>query len=52
MKYDEVYCRKILKKNGWKVNLLKGHQLPKDWVSLAINLAILEKLDDGYAGES
>lgn len=46
VKYNEVYCRKILKRNGWEPNLPVGHQLTKDWVLMALSIALLEKHDE------
>ena len=45
-KYDEDYCKIILKKHGWVPRPpAEGHPLQKDWVLMAFQIAILEKLD-------
>lgn len=46
MKYDEKYLIDVLKKNGWKPNIPEGHQLPKDWVLMALQILTIEKLDE------
>ena len=44
-KYNEATLIKILKKHGYKPIAPTG-VLPKDWVQLGLQLAILERLDE------
>lgn len=44
IRYDEKFCLKILKRHGWEPVIPNGHKMPKDWISLAIQIATLEVL--------
>lgn len=44
MIYDEKFCIAILKRNGWIPRIPEGHQLGKEWVLMALQIASLENL--------
>lgn len=45
VKYNEDFCKAVLKRNGWEPAYAPGNSLRKEWALMAIQIAMLEKLD-------